>query len=180
MPGSTDGEEDEMATKPARAQSPWREQFLILVGTTLLTLILLALSSWVGPGAAADGQVPGRDIALPVHLICALVALPLGALVLWGRKGTPRHKLLGRIWAVLMLVVAISSYWLRTLSGGFSFIHLLSVLTLVSIPLGIYQVRQGKFTAHLRTMRGVYIGLVVAGVFAMAPDRTLGELLFGW
>lgn len=169
-----------MASKSVRVHSPWREQLSILLGTTLLTLLLLLFSSWMGPGTAADGLVPGRDIALPVHLVCALIALPLGAFVLWRPKGTATHKLLGRTWAVLMLVIAVSSYWLRTLNGGFSFIHLLSVLTLVSIPLGVYQARKGNIRAHLRSMRGVYIGLVVAGVFAMAPERKLGELLFGW
>jgi uncharacterized membrane protein len=169
-----------MASKAVRAQNPWRDQLAVLAATAAATLILWLLSRWAGPVAGAGGEVPGRDIALPVHLACALAALPLGAFVLWRPKGTPAHKLLGRTWAVLMLVAAVSSWWLRTLSGGFSFIHLLSVLTLVSIPIGIHQARTGRIASHLRTMRGVYIGLVVAGLFAMAPRRTLGALLFGW
>jgi uncharacterized membrane protein len=68
-------------------------------------------------------MIAGRAIALPVHLVGALIALPLGAFVLWRPKGTPAHKALGRMWVAVMMVVAISSYWLRTLSGGFSFIH---------------------------------------------------------
>ena len=169
-----------MATKAVRKESAWRGPLSVLLATAVMTFILWRLSSWLEPATAADGVMLGRDIALPVHLVCALVALPLGAFLLWRPKGTPTHKLLGRTWAVLMLVIAVSSYWLRTLSGGFSFIHLLSVLTLVSIPIGVYQARTRNFRAHLRTMRGLYIGLVVAGVFAMAPERTLGELLFGW
>ncbi len=169
-----------MASKAGQPQNPWREQAGVFAATAALTVILWLLSSWAGVATTGDGLIGGREIALPVHLVCALIALPLGAFVLWRPKGTAAHKALGRTWAVLMLVTAISSYWLRTLSGGFSLIHLLSVLTLVSIPLGIYQVRRGNIRGHLRTMRGVYIGLVVAGIFAMAPERTLGELLFGW
>jgi uncharacterized membrane protein len=169
-----------MASKAAQPQNPWREQAGVFAATAVVTVILWLLSSWAGVATTGDGLIAGREIALPVHLVCALVALPLGAFVLWRPKGTAAHKALGRTWAVLILVIAISSYWLRTLSGGFSLIHLLSVLTLVSIPFGIYQARQRNIRGHLRTMRGVYIGLVVAGVFAMAPERTLGELLFGW
>lgn len=169
-----------MASKAGRGGSPWRDQAEVFAATAAVTMILWLLSQWTGLGTAAGGRVPGRDIALPVHLTCALIAVPLGALVLWRPKGTAMHKLLGRLWAVLMLVAAVSSYWLRTLNGGFSFIHLLSVLTLVAIPFGIYQARNGRIAAHLRTMRSVYIGLIVAGLFAMAPNRTLGELLFGW
>jgi uncharacterized membrane protein len=169
-----------MASKAGRTQNPRREQAGVLAATALMAVILWLLSSWAGVATTGDGLIAGREVALPVHLVCALVALPLGAFVLWRPKGTASHKALGRTWAVLMLVIAISSYWLRTLSGGFSLIHLLSVLTLVSIPFGIYQARHRNIRGHLRTMRGVYIGLVVAGVFAMAPERTLGELLFGW
>lgn len=169
-----------MATKAVQGRGFWRDQAGIFAATAVVATILWLLSSWAGPGATSDGMVAGRDIALPVHLVCALIALPLGAYVLWRPKGTPTHKLLGRFWAILMLVIAVSSYWLRTLSGGFSFIHLLSVLTLVSIPFGIYQARRHDIGGHLRTMRGVYIGLIVAGLFAMAPERTLGGLLFGW
>jgi uncharacterized membrane protein len=158
----------------------WRGPLPVLVVTALATFILWLLSQWAGVGRATAGKIPGHDVALLIHLVCALAAVPLGAFVLWRPKGTATHQLLGRTWAVLMLVVAVSSYWLRTLNGGFSYIHLLSVLTLVSLPFGIYQAGTGNIAAHLRTMRGLYIGLVVAGGFAMAPNRKLGELLFGW
>jgi uncharacterized membrane protein len=169
-----------MASLARRWQNGWWDRIQVFGATAVLTVILWLLSTWLGSGDAAGALVAGREIALPVHLVCALIALPLGAYVLWRPKGSPAHKLLGRGWAMLMLVIAVSSYWLRTLSGGFSFIHLLSVLTLVSVPLGIYYARRRNLAAHLRTMRGLYIGLVVAGLFAMAPERTLGGLLFGW
>jgi uncharacterized membrane protein len=167
--------EQAVAKQPGR----WRESVPVAIGTFGLTLGLWLLSTTMDGGEAAAGTHAGRAIALPVHLVCALIALPLGAFVLWRPKGTPTHKALGRIWAVLMLVVAVSSYWLRTLSGGFSLIHLLSVLTLVGLPLAIHNARKGNIPAHLRAMRGIYIGLVVAGLFALAPARTLGRMLFG-
>jgi len=140
----------------------WREMVPVAIGTFVVTFALWLMSYSLDRGEPGAGMIAGRAIALPVHLVGALIALPLGAFVLWRPKGT-----------------LISSYWLRTLSGGFSFIHLLSVLTIVALPLGIMQARRGNIPAHLRAMRGVYIGLVVAGLFALAPQRTLGGMVFG-
>lgn len=117
--------------------------------------------------------------AIWLHVIIILPAVPLGAWVLWRPKGTPAHKLAGRIWAVLMLITAVDSYWLRTVGGGLGPIHLLSALTLVSIPMGVHYIRRGDVAAHVRSMRGNYIGLCLAGAAALIPGRFLGQLIFG-
>jgi len=54
---------------------------------------------------------------IALHLSSALLALLLGAVVLSSPKGTRRHELLGRAWVALMVVVAVSSFWI-----GFSWI----------------------------------------------------------
>ena len=39
-------------------------------------------------------------------------------------------------------------------------------------------IRQGRVAAHQRSMTGAFIGLAIAGVFAMAtPSRTIGAWL---
>jgi uncharacterized membrane protein len=106
-----------------------------------------------------------------------LPALPLGAYVLLRRKGGRMHRLLGRIWAGLMVTTAISSFWLG--ENGLSFIHLFSVMTLVSVPLAIFWIRRGNVERHRRTMTNVYIGLVVAGIFSFVPGRLLATWLYG-
>ncbi|HEX9946678.1 MAG TPA: DUF2306 domain-containing protein [Allosphingosinicella sp.] len=121
----------------------------------------------------------GADLALYVHLFTVIPAVPLGAYVLWREKGGAIHRLLGRIWGALMMVTALSTFWLQSLSGGFSFIHLFSVLTLVSIPLAVWNARRGNIRAHRNAMRGVYVGLISAGLLSALPGRFLGALLFG-
>jgi uncharacterized membrane protein len=150
-------------------------QFVLVGGAlALVTVTLMALSF--------GGQSPPPDQALSlpllVHLGTVLPALPLGAYLLLRRKGDRWHRLLGRIWAVLMITTAVSSFWLQS-TGSLSFIHLFSVLTLVSVPLAVMWIRQGRVDRHRRTMMNIYIGLIVAGLFAFTPGRLLNDWLVG-
>lgn len=119
--------------------------------------------------------------AITIHLIAALPALVLGAIVLARPKGTAIHRALGRVWAGLMMVVAISSFWIRGIDGGggYSVIHLLSVLTIFGIGFAVYSIRRGKPRAHRGWMIGTYCGLVGAGLGTLAPGRLISDFLFG-
>lgn len=124
--------------------------------------------------------------AIWVHLIAAVFALVLGAIVLWRHKGDWRHKLAGRAWVAAMLVVAISSFWITEIrETGFSPIHALSVYTLLSLAVGIWALRRGpvnekSITSHKRSMQGLYgFGLLIAGGFTFLPFRFLGRMTFG-
>jgi len=114
------------------------------------------------------------------HAAIAAAAVALGGAVLLRQKGTASHKWMGRIWAALMAAVAISSFWIFEIRHGTgpSPIHLLSVWTLVSLALAIWYIRHGNVRAHRRFMLGSFIGLVAAGVFALAPGRALYRLFF--
>ncbi len=110
------------------------------------------------------------------HLLAALVALPLGGYQLFRpTKGDPQHVLLGRVWAGLMLWVAITSYWIRDIRDGeFSLLHILSTVTLVTVTLGVLNARRGKIAAHKGNMRGSWLGLCGAFIGAVAvPDRVI-------
>jgi len=119
---------------------------------------------------------------IALHLAAAILALIIGPTVLWLAKGTARHKLLGRIWALAMLVTALSSFGIRVVNHGqFSWIHLLSVLTLVGLARAILAIRRGDIGGHKAAMRGLFIGLALAGVAAVAtPQRFLHEMVVGW
>ena len=153
----------------------WINHLIAGAAIALVTFTLTALSFGLSP--ATDGQ---KAISLPlvIHLATVLPALPLGAYILLRPKGGRLHRLLGRIWAALMVTTAISSFWLQE-GGRLSFIHIFSVVTLVSIPLAIFWIWRGNVERHRRAMTNTYIGLVVAGLFAFAPGRLLGSWLLG-
>lgn len=112
---------------------------------------------------------------IAIHIAAATLALLGGALVLGRRKGTRSHKTLGRIWVGAMTLVALSSFWIFEIrqGAGPSFVHLLSVWTLVSLALAIWFIRRGNVRAHKGFMIGTYFGLIGAGIGALAPGRFL-------
>lgn len=109
-------------------------------------------------------------ILLATHAFAASVALPLGAWQLFfSTKGDHRHRVAGRVWVVLMLFVSFSSFWIKELRPGeYSVIHLLSILTIVTVSLGIWSARRGNIAAHRGNMIGSWCGLVGAFIGAVA------------
>jgi uncharacterized membrane protein len=81
-----------------------------------------------------------------------------------------------------MLATALSSFDIRELNPGhLSWVHGLSLLTIVSVVRAIWAIRQGSVRGHQLAMRGSFIGLVMAGIAAVAtPHRLLNLIVTGW
>ena len=119
-------------------------------------------------------------LLIALHAFGALVAVLIGAVGLRRRgKGGRVHRRLGTAWMVLMLWVVISSFWIKQLHPGhFSWIHGLSVWTLISLALAYWAARTGRRQLHQGWVIGTYAGLVGAGVAAMAfPVRLAPQLM---
>jgi len=119
---------------------------------------------------------------LAVHVVAATLFVILGSAVLLMERGSARHMLLGRIWGLGMLVAALSSFWIQALTPGhFSWVHGLSLLTLVGLVRAIWAIRHGNVRGHGVAVRGLFVGLVLAGVAALVtPHRLLNVVLTGW
>ena len=111
------------------------------------------------------------------HTAAAFAALALGAAVFLRRKGSTTHRLLGRGWVALMLVTALSSFWIRS-TGGFSWIHGLSVVAVAALAGAVYYAVRGNIKRHQIVMKAIYGSLVVAGLFTLVPHRLLGRMLW--
>ena len=119
---------------------------------------------------------------IPLHAIAAMAAFVLGVVQLAAPKGTLPHRTLGWIWVLLMAVVAASSFWIHQirLVGPWSSIHLLSIFTLLMLPLGVWRARRHNVNAHRWTMIGIFTGaLVIAGLFTFVPGRIMHAVIFG-
>ena len=121
-------------------------------------------------------------LVVQVHAFAAMAALVLGIVQFAAPKGTLPHRTLGYTWVGLMLLVAASSFAIRGRGqwGGFSAIHLLSILVLVLLPLAVLAVRRHHVATHSRAMIGLFAGaLIVAGAFTLLPGRIMHRVVFG-
>lgn len=120
--------------------------------------------------------------AIPLHAFAAMAAFVLGAVQLAAPKGTLPHRTLGWIWVALMALVAASSFWIHQirLVGPWSPIHLLSIFTLVVLPLGVWRAHRHRVVDHRRIMISLFAGaLVIAGLFTLLPGRIMHAVAFG-
>ncbi|KZD03518.1 DUF2306 domain-containing protein [Oceanibaculum pacificum] len=121
-------------------------------------------------------------LPIQLHAWTAMAAFLLGLAVLARPKGTATHKAMGRIWVALMLVVAISAFWIHELNQfmGFSWIHLLSIVTCYTLFMAILHIRRGNVQAHRYNMLATFLGaLVIAGLFTFLPGRIMHRVMFG-
>jgi len=119
---------------------------------------------------------------IPWHAFAAFAALAVGGAQLALPKGTMRHRVLGYAWVALMLVIAISSFWIQQirLVGPFSPIHLLSILVLITVPLAVWHAHNHRVAKHRKVMISLYVfALIGAGVFTLLPGRIMHAVVFG-
>ena len=114
-------------------------------------------------------------VAFAVTAICATVALAIY------KKGTPTHRWLGRAAAGAMGLTALSSFFILELNAGrFSYIHILSVVTLFGLVSGFRAARLGDRRAHVRSMvTTAVLGLGFAGAFTFVPGRLMWRIFMG-
>ncbi|ADZ92696.1 DUF2306 domain-containing protein [Marinomonas mediterranea] len=119
-----------------------------------------------------------------LHLATVLPAFVIGTILLVNRKGTPRHKLMGKCYMLLMVITASITLVMPAHVGPrlldhFGFIHLFSLLVFYHVPNAIVAIRKGNVARHKSSMLGLYIGgLIIAGSFAFMPGRLLHTWLF--
>ena len=68
-----------------------------------------------------------------IHAVIALLAVPLGLFIFFKKKGTTQHKINGRIWVTLLVLVCFTAVFIKVINPGqYSLIHLLIPWTLGS------------------------------------------------
>lgn len=118
------------------------------------------------------------------HLATVLPAFAIGTYLMMARKGSTRHRMLGKLYMSLMLLTAVVTLFMPAqvgpkLLGHFGFIHAFSASVFVTVPRAYLAARRHDRRAHLGNMVGLYVGgLLIAGAFAFAPGRLLNLWLF--
>ncbi len=150
------------------------ERFLAFAAIVLLGAVIVAI-------ARGRPEWPAIPAVVWVHLATIILALGLTPVLLLQRRGTRRHRRLGWTWAAAMLTTAFVSLFIRGINhGGWSWSHILSVVTLVAVPATIYAARKHQVAGHRFGIRVAVTGaLLIAGFFTFPFDRLLGRWLLG-
>lgn len=129
---------------------------------------------------------PVSSVLTHIHLAMILPCIVLGAYLLLATKGNTIHKFLGRIYMALMFSTAILTLFIPAQVGPvvwnhFGVLHLLSFLTIYTVPVAIYAARNGDIKRHRRAMWILYVGgILIAGAFAVLGEgRYLNGVVFG-
>jgi uncharacterized membrane protein len=120
--------------------------------------------------------------AIQLHAFAAMTAFALGIVQLSAPKGTLPHRTIGWVWVTLMALVSLSSFWIHQLRlwGPWSPIHLISIFTLVTLPLAVWAAHRHAVERHRRAMTTIFFGaLVIAGLFTVVPGRIMYKVVFG-
>ena len=81
------------------------------------------------------------------HISFALAAVPVGVFIFLTKKATAQHKLVGRFWVVILLIVSLSAIFIQEINlRGYSLIHLLIPWTIGSLVYSIWSIRRLKET----------------------------------
>lgn len=166
-----------LAATPAHRSKPLSadlyERALAVGSVVLFACVVLA----VVRGQDEWDRIPAIVWA---HLASIMVALGLTPAMLLRRRGDRLHRQLGWVWASAMLLTALLSLFVRlTNHGHFSVIHILSVYTLVQVPLLVWFARTHNVVRHRRAVRAMVTGaLLIAGFLTFPFGRLLGHWLF--
>ncbi len=120
-----------------------------------------------------------------IHLISSIVALVTGTLVLIMKKGTIRHKQIGYVYVISMVLLLLTSFLIYRLFNGWGVFHNATIFSLITISLGMIPLWTKKPTnnwkgMHFSFMYWSVIGLYsafVAEVFTRVPETSFFEMV---
>jgi uncharacterized membrane protein len=92
------------------------------------------------------------------------------------RKGTRLHKVAGRLWAGLMVGVAVSGLLVEP--HRFTAAHAAALFVFWMIPMVIVRARKRDLRGHRRTVAQLLIAMVVVAGLSLLPGHLLHGVFF--
>ena len=168
--------QDVVATKVTSDTDPslGPDAFEKLLAAAAMALLILVSTALLRGSHEWGGLEPN----VWLHLALVMVPLAITPVQLLRRRGDLLHRILGGMWALSLFATAMASFTIRDLNdGSFSFIHIFSLVTVVTVPVLVLAARSHRIARHRNAVRWLVTGaLLTAGYFTLLPSRILG----GW
>jgi uncharacterized membrane protein len=125
---------------------------------------------------------------IAIHMSLALTAVAIGPVALWARLGLQQrpqlHRAFGYAWVTCMLGAVLTGVFIRDFRlpnvAGYTPIHLLIPLTLITLYRAFRCLAAGNVAGHRQNMQWLYFSAcIVAGAFTLLPGRYLGQWVWG-
>lgn len=111
-----------------------------------------------------------------LHLLAAVVAFISGTLVLGGTKGILRHKKIGYVYAMSMLLVVLTAFGIYRLFAKFGPFHAFALLSIFSLALGILPMLRREKTGKILRMHYSRMYWSVIGLYGAFAAELLVRL----
>ena len=121
----------------------------------------------------AIAQMPA---GLRWHLLGAVAAILLGALQMVRRKGGAAHRVLGAVWAVLMIVMSLAA---MIGSPTVGVLQILAVVVILLTARAVWLAHRHDVVGHKHQMQMLFFAaLLGVGLFTAVPGRATWKLFF--
>jgi uncharacterized membrane protein len=117
-----------------------------------------------------------------IHLIVSVIALITGIFVLTTTKGTKRHKQVGYVYAISMILLNLTAFMIYKLYGKFGIFHWFAIISCLTLCAGLYPVltkrSKNYLLTHFNFMYWSVVGLYcafMAEIFSRLPKYVLTE-----
>ncbi len=116
------------------------------------------------------------------HTVTAIMAMIFGTIVLLGKKGTQKHRKIGYVYVVNMLLLNVSAFGIYNF-GGPSLFHVFALISLVTVFMGLIPAIKKNnskwYGRHFYYMCWSVVGLYCA-FWAEIGTRLLDIRYFWW
>ncbi len=123
----------------------------------------------------------GLSMIGAAHVAVGMTALAGGAAVLAMAKGTARHRLVGRVYALSILLINGTALSIYDLTGRPNVFHAIALVNLATLAAGMLALRRWRRTrdprdldTHRRRMAMNYVGLWMAFITELLVNPMLG------
>lgn len=181
----------DVSQKPAMRRWGFLPWFGISMAVVVVILVAAMGPASFGPiaGMFASSRLhaPNMNVwnqlspVIHVHVLTAVAALILGAVLMIVRKGRTFHRTAGWVWVSIVAVTAGSTLFITSLNDGkWSLLHLFTGWTLITLPLAVMFAKRHVVARHRRTMMGLFYGGFAINFFiAFIPGRAMWVMFFG-
>jgi len=108
-----------------------------------------------------------------IHFIASIFALLLGTLVLVFQKWTLKHKIIGRLYALTMLVVLTTAFMTYKLFGTWGIFHWTAVISSLTLICGLIPILIKRPTNNYVSLHFSFMYWSIMGVYGAFVSETL-------